>query len=129
MQEAKIMCMNELPTVMALKDKPEFRLLNELMMAGFVMVPTEQLQKLLKDSSYLELLLDVYQQRGETYDMGPLVKSIARFYNRETIKNLRDESMKLEAARQDLEKDKAAKKEEIMELLNKLADGDGDKNE
>ena len=129
MQEAKIMCMNELPTVMALKDKPEFRLLNELMMAGFVMVPTEKLQKLLKDSSYLELLLDVYQQRGETYDMGPLVKSIARFCNRETIKNLRDERMKLEAARQDLEKAKAAKKEEIMELLNKLADGDGDKNE
>ena len=129
MQEAKVMCMKEVPTVTALKDKPEFLLLNELMMAGFVIVPTEQLQKLLKDSSYLELMLDVYQQRGETYDMGPLVKAIARFYNRETIKNLRDERMKLEAARQDLEKDKAAKKEEIMELLNKLADGDGDKNE
>lgn len=129
MQEAKMMCMKEFPTVTALKDKPEFRLLNELMMAGFVIVPTEQLQKLLKDSSYLELMLDVYQQRGETYDMGPLVKAIARFYNRETIKNLRDERMKLEAARQDLEKAKAAKKEEIMELLNKLADGDGDKNE
>lgn len=129
MQEAKIMCMKEVPTVTALKDKPEFRLLNELMMAGFVIVPTEQLQKLLKDSSYLELMLDVYQQRGETYDMGPLVKSIARFYNRKTIKSLRDERLKLEAARQDLEKAKAAKKEEIMELLNKLADGDGDKNE
>lgn len=129
MQEAKVMWTKEAPTVTALKDKPEFRLLNELMMAGFVIVPTEQLQKLLKDSTYLELMLDVYQQRGETYDMGPLVKAIARFYNRETIKNLRDERMKLEAARQDMEKAKAAKKEEIMELLNKLADGDGDKNE
>lgn len=129
MQEAKMMCMKEVPTVTALKDTPELRLLNELMMAGFVIVPTEQLQKLLKDSTCLELMLDVYQQRGETYDMGPLVKSIARFYNRATIKNLRDERMKLEAARQDLEKAKAAKKEEIMELLNKLADGDGDKNE
>ena len=129
MQEAKMMYMKEVPTVTALKDTPELRLLNELMMAGFVIVPTEQLQKLLKDSTCLELMLDVYQQRGETYDMGPLVKSIARFYNRATIKNLRDERMKLEAARQDLEKAKAAKKEEIMELLNKLADGDGDKNE
>lgn len=129
MQEAKMMCMKEFPTVTALRDTPEARTLNELMMAGFVIVPTEQLQKLLKDSTYLELMLDVYQQRGETYDMGPLVKSIARFYNRETIKNLRNERLKLEAARQDLEKAKAAKKEEIMELLNKLADGDGDKNE
>ena len=129
MQEAKMMYMKEVPTVTALKDTPELRLLNELMMAGFVIVPTEQLQKLLKDSTCLELMLDVYQQRGETYDMGPLVKSIARFYNRATIKNLRDERMKLEAARQDLEKAKAAKKEELMELLNKLADGDGDKNE
>ena len=129
MQEAKMMCMKEVPTVTALKDTPELRLLNELMMAGFVIVPTEQLQKLLKDSTCLELMLDVYQQRGETYDMGPLVKSIARFYNRATIKNLRDERMKLEAARQDLEKEKKKKKEEIMELLNKLADGDGDKNE
>ena len=129
MQEAKMMYMKEVPTVTALRDTPEARTLNELMMAGFVIVPTEQLQKLLKDSTCLELMLDVYQQRGETYDMGPLVKSIARFYNRVTIKNLRDERLKLEAARQDLEKAKAAKKEEIMELLNKLADGDGDKNE
>ena len=112
--------------IQVLPDDPVYKPLNELTETGFVMVPAMELKKLLKDSSYLDLILDVYRQRGETYDLKELLKAITKFYGQQTVKDLQDERIKLEVARQELEKAKAAKKEEIMELLKKFTDGDDD---
>lgn len=106
------------------KGKSEWKMLNDLENLGYILVPMTKLEKLLKDSTYMEIIVEAYLERGETYDIKPVLAAIINTYNMKTAKTIREETAKLVFAREELEKAKAEKKEELMEILKRFTDGD-----
>lgn len=98
--------------------------LESLQKAGFILVPIAKWTRLVKDSTFLEAILEVYSQTNETYKLDGILKAILSVYGMQSVKEIQEETLKLETAKAELEKAKEAKKAEIMELLKRFTDGE-----